>query len=949
MLQPFLTFVMGGPTTHNPRGIGEAHAHLRLSDADFDSLLEAVEATLRDVGIDYTEVDEVLEGMEVLRSEVVTVSKEEAAKMEARAEMAATLFSRVGGQATVSKAVPIFSARIASDDCIKHMFQGLTTQQSSHGMQEPFLTLVLGGPSSHSRKSLSEVHGGMKLSEIEFDAILDHLAATLREVGTSEYLIEEVLRRVEQWRFDIVSMTAEQVRRAAEQAAVEAADAAALAAPRSLFDRLGGDLVLRAATVDLYDRVVQDPAIMHLFNHADLRRLRLMVRRYLSMCFGASVSCTGIKLRQVHAHLALTVAHLDAWTKHLRDCLEANGAEPADVEEAVGVVKALYPDILPLPKIETQDSSPAVVVAATPTRPPKPSQHRRGSLLRRVGGPELIVNIVPLLQFRLESDPRATALLTRPPRESSETLLPVILGESRCDEDACASDVRSLATLGITSDESLDVVIVHVDATLREIRVKPAHMRMVWHNLLALRAALTNKNLKHGRSQMRLRDTAPVAHLIAASVVSAIADSVADRLLAHEVLKRYALAAVARQTVGSSVRDHLASVRIQALVRRRLYRRQRPQSAVGYGLWGLTTHQVSVCVSATTPLRLQRRLHLVALNLAQTGLRIVEMEPETSLRVTMKAEWPATAQPQPSASMSPAPPAAGSPRRSNPRRTLKRASIARGLSSDQQAAQWPITSLPPTDPNGALTPNFPGTPLRSTAGTPISSTFADIGPGLTREDLCVEDGKPGPASNTEGEAFPRPPTTPSETQLLATAQVQAAAPFSIQLAKPTQPLAFPSPSATHPGPGRKAPQRPAIPRLKGLADGKLDPPACYHSDPRPPCYRYLRRSVGDMHSTGSLAEGSLYLNHFHLPTLEDAMKQAHMLETGGSLPYLPAGSPSRSNMSPRTVRLKPVGGARPKALEEDKDNLLFWRQQWVRVNNSLPHPGRRPWIPVGSP
>jgi hemoglobin len=72
----FLTAALGGPDAYEGRDMRAAHAHLQITDADFDLFLDCLAASLADLGATPARCDEVLEALEPLRLEIVHASSE---------------------------------------------------------------------------------------------------------------------------------------------------------------------------------------------------------------------------------------------------------------------------------------------------------------------------------------------------------------------------------------------------------------------------------------------------------------------------------------------------------------------------------------------------------------------------------------------------------------------------------------------------------------------------------------------------------------------------------------------------------------------------------------------------------------------------------------------------------------------------------------------------------
>lgn len=72
----FLTAALGGPDAYEGRDMRSAHAHLPITDADFDLFLEHLAETLTEVGAAPDRVAEVLEALAPLRLDIVTAPGE---------------------------------------------------------------------------------------------------------------------------------------------------------------------------------------------------------------------------------------------------------------------------------------------------------------------------------------------------------------------------------------------------------------------------------------------------------------------------------------------------------------------------------------------------------------------------------------------------------------------------------------------------------------------------------------------------------------------------------------------------------------------------------------------------------------------------------------------------------------------------------------------------------
>ena len=106
-----------------------------------------------------------------------------------------SLYEKLGGEAAVNAAVELFYNKVLNDPHIQHFFEH-TDMKRQRAMQKAFLTFAFGGVPSYGGRSLRDAHAPLVergLNESHFDAVVEHLRQTLKELGVTDELTEEAV------------------------------------------------------------------------------------------------------------------------------------------------------------------------------------------------------------------------------------------------------------------------------------------------------------------------------------------------------------------------------------------------------------------------------------------------------------------------------------------------------------------------------------------------------------------------------------------------------------------------------------------------------------------------------------------------------------------------------------------------------------------------------------
>jgi len=121
-------------------------------------------------------------------------------------EKSQTLYERIGGEAAVNAAVDIFYRKVLADYRINRFFDNADMEKQV-AKQKAFFTMAFGGPNNYTGTDMRTAHAHlvkMGLNDSHFDAVMEHLGATLTELNVPANLIAEAAAIAESTRKDIL-------------------------------------------------------------------------------------------------------------------------------------------------------------------------------------------------------------------------------------------------------------------------------------------------------------------------------------------------------------------------------------------------------------------------------------------------------------------------------------------------------------------------------------------------------------------------------------------------------------------------------------------------------------------------------------------------------------------------------------------------------------------------
>ena len=121
-------------------------------------------------------------------------------------EIKLSLYTDIGGEAAVNAAVDIFYRKVLKDDRINRFFEGVDMDKQA-ATQKAFLTMAFGGPHNYTGEDMRRGHAHLVaqgLNDSHFDAVMEHIGATLTELNVPANLIAQAAAIAESTRKDVL-------------------------------------------------------------------------------------------------------------------------------------------------------------------------------------------------------------------------------------------------------------------------------------------------------------------------------------------------------------------------------------------------------------------------------------------------------------------------------------------------------------------------------------------------------------------------------------------------------------------------------------------------------------------------------------------------------------------------------------------------------------------------
>ncbi|CAK8719788.1 Truncated hemoglobin YjbI [Candidatus Electrothrix laxa] len=117
-----------------------------------------------------------------------------------------SLYEQLGGEKAVDAAVDIFYKKVLADSRVNDFFKGIDMERQLK-MQKAFLTIAFGGPNNYTGKNLRAAHAPLVAKGLDgshFSIVIEHLGATLKELGVKDELVQQAAKVANSVRNDVL-------------------------------------------------------------------------------------------------------------------------------------------------------------------------------------------------------------------------------------------------------------------------------------------------------------------------------------------------------------------------------------------------------------------------------------------------------------------------------------------------------------------------------------------------------------------------------------------------------------------------------------------------------------------------------------------------------------------------------------------------------------------------
>jgi truncated hemoglobin YjbI len=255
---------------------------------------------------------------------------------------AKALWDRLGGETAVKAVVHDFVVLAAGDPKVDFTRGGKFPLDSAGvaNLEQKLVELIsanTGGPFKYTGRDMKSAHAGMGITEAEFNAIAGDLITVLKKYKVPKKEMDELVAIVASTKKDIVE---------------------AAAAPKTLFDRLGGLPAITAVVDDFVGRAASDPKVNFTRKGTpaewkatpeSVAHLKEKLVELIAETTGGPVKYTGRDMKSTHKGMGITEAEFNAIAADLKATLDKFKVPAKEQDELFAIVGSTKADIVEVP------------------------------------------------------------------------------------------------------------------------------------------------------------------------------------------------------------------------------------------------------------------------------------------------------------------------------------------------------------------------------------------------------------------------------------------------------------------------------------------------------------------------------------------------------------------------------------------------------------------------
>ncbi len=114
----------------------------------------------------------------------------------------------------------------------------------------------------------------------------------------------------------------------------------------SLYERLGGEVIVRKFVNDVLEKNSNNPLIGHYFENIDMENLKRLVFEFFSMGTGGPHQYTGRDLPASHVHLKISEEDFEIANQDTLKAMAENGIGLMEQKEVLAILNSLKGDVV---------------------------------------------------------------------------------------------------------------------------------------------------------------------------------------------------------------------------------------------------------------------------------------------------------------------------------------------------------------------------------------------------------------------------------------------------------------------------------------------------------------------------------------------------------------------------------------------------------------------------